>query len=359
MNNHISLKQIQNCLDSLSIPWKKISVGVGYELLITTQGGRVFGPFKGEDDESLFWVNEAFSSPERLKEYLDSGYFHIGGERMWIGPELSFFCDAPELFDATYTVQTQIDPGNYQIEEMRNGSVRLSMKARLMNLRSGGKVFKDFSLVRSFYPAADPLRYMKNMGAINAGYCGFIQEIKLEDESTETPMYLEPWLLTQVNPGGHILVPYLGNFEFVDYYDPVDDSIHMDKDGYVELLADGKRKYKTAYRAANTFGRFAYVNRRENEYYLIVRNYYNDPSEPYCAEPWHSLGERGCSMYFYNDDMSNGGFTELENTCGMVGLDSRRDEYTGSCSLWVYYGEKPELEKIIKCLLGIDYKITF
>ncbi len=73
-------------------------------------------------------------------------------------------------------------------------------------------------------------------------------------------MYLEPWILSQLNLGGRILVPIIGEFDFVDYYDPITDDYQIVHDGFVELKSTGDRKYKVAYKAIKTIGRVAYVN---------------------------------------------------------------------------------------------------
>lgn len=207
---------------------------------------------------------------------------------------------------------------------------------------------------RRYASALNPLRYISELKHLKIDYCGYVQDIELKDDTISTKMYLEPWILTQINPLGKCVTPFFGTFDFVDYYDPVDDlqKIH---DGYVELEITGARKYKVGYRSAQTFGRMAYVKELGEGVQLMVRNYYNDPSIPYCAEPWGDLGNRGCSAFYYNDNGSNGGFAEFENSCATIGLDAQRSHSCSTTSLWFFFGSQKDIGKVMKYLLGVEY----
>lgn len=355
MNNKVTKKQIEQRYKEMNLNLTSVKVGEDYEILVTEHGGRIFGPFR-EDGESVLWVNGVFHDAEKFAEFVKDRQWNLGGDRLWIAPELELFCTAPEKFDESYTVQGEMDPGNYEMKQDERG-VYLDNSATMEVLAGEGT--KSYELKRTIRPAADPLKYMKNVSFDTLSYAGYFQDIELKDTAPDKKMYLEPWILTQINPGGKVLVPYLGNFEFVDYYIPVDENCQKVHDNYVELTITGDRKYKTAYRAANTFGRMGYVNRTsDGQLYLMIRNYYNEPSAPYSNGPWKDPDDRGCSMYFYNDDGSVGGFAEFENSCTPIGLDSNLSTSVSTTSLWFYFGTEEELEKVIQILLGINYKIS-
>ena len=304
------------------------------------------------------WLNKALKSPEAYQKFLEEEPQHLfGADRLWIAPEFAFFTEERLKFDDTYVVQNAIDPGNYKLEE--NGD-KISM-----SMEVDAKVFemdfdsKQFFVRRDVQSAKNPLAYLDCCDSLMEGvdYAGYEQMVTLEDRSPEKKMYLEPWLLTQVNPNGEIIVPYSGKFEFVDYYDPIDDSIQKVEDGYIRLKTTGARKYKTAYKAAQTFGRAAYLNKLDDgRYYLVVKSYYNDPSCPYCCEPWGQPGKRGCSLYIYDDFGGNGGFTEFENAGTTIGLETGRTRSESGLSQYFYIGEREQIIKILNVLLNIDYK---
>ncbi len=355
MDNHVTYRQAIKILDSQNMKYEILQLDNNWRLIITQYGGRAIGPFKDEDSESVLWLNEAFCDEASFEKFVKNREVHLGGERFWVNPELRFFCDTPEKFDDTYFVQPSIDPGNYNVNQTEMG-VELDMDVILDNRNCpNSNQEKIFYVKRRYYPAVSPLKYVKELKDIKVDYCGFSQDIFMKDNNPKIESYLEPWILTQVNPNGKFITPYSGDFDYVDYYIPVDDmqKVH---DGYAELEVTGNRKYKVAYRSAKTMGRMGFLKQYGDKWHLMIRNYYNDPSVPYCSEPWGDLENRGCSTYYYNDDETNGGFAEFENSGKTIGIDSGRLESHDTTSLWFFFGEKEEIIAIMRCLLGINYK---
>ncbi|WP_050639114.1 MULTISPECIES: hypothetical protein [Clostridia] len=354
MNNHITYKQAAAMLNSQKQDYHVLNLGGGWRSIITRYGGRLLGPFKEEDGESILWITPAMKDELSFKKFIESRQAQLGGERFWVNPELHFYCESPETFDDTYTVQPEIDPGHYILEK-QGDNVILSQQTCLRDLNDGTE--KHFFIKRRYSSARNPLEYIKAIKSLEVDFCGFVQDIELRNETPDGKTYLEPWVLTQVNPEGRFVTPFFGDFEFVDYYTPVEEMQRVCK-GYAELDVTGNRKYKVAYRSAQTFGRMAFVKRWGNGWHLMVRNYYNDPSTPYCSEPWGDLGNRGCSVYYYNDDLSNGGFAEFESGGLTLGGDANRQISHNTTSLWFFFGGKEEIEKIMRYLLGINYNFT-
>ena len=351
MNNHITFNQAVQMLQSQNIGYEVLELGGEWKALITQYGGRLLGPFKGEE-ESVLWTTPAMKNADDFAAFVKERNWNLGGERFWINPELRFFCEAPELFDDTYTVQEALDPGHYTVEK-KGSSIYLKQDVQLDDLNNGAK--KALSIERRYVSAINPLQYLKGLKDIDVDYCGYVQDIEIRDEMPETKMYLEPWTVDQVNPKGKFITPFFGDFDFVDYYTPVEE---MQKvcDGYAELEVTGDRKYKVCYRSAQTFGRMAFLKPWGDGWHLMVRNYYNDPSIPYCSEPWGDLGNRGCSTYYYNDHGPTGGFAEFEHGGATIGLDAERDHSNSTSSLWFFFGSQQDIGKIMKHLLGIDYQ---
>jgi hypothetical protein len=352
MNNHITFAQAVKMLESQNIEYRVLELNEKWKALITQYGGRLLGPFAADDAESVLWTTPAMKNEEDFAAFVKERNWNLGGERFWVNPELRFFCEAPELFDDTYTVQEQLDPGHYAISD-KDGSVFLSQEVDLTDLNNGAH--KKMSIKRRYVPAMNPLGYIKSLKDIDVDYCGYVQDIELKDDMPETAMYLEPWTVDQVNPTGKFITPFFGEFDFVDYYDPAEE---MQKvcDGYAELEVTGDRKYKVCYRSAQTFGRMAFLKPWGDGWHLMIRNYYNDPSIPYCSEPWGDLGNRGCSVYYYNDHGPTGGFAEFEHGGATIGLDADRDHSNSTSSLWFFFGNQQDIARIMKTLLGIDYK---
>ena len=257
-------------------------------------------------------------------------------------------------------VQDALGVGQYNLEQSEE-AIKLSQSIQL-DAFAMPFTSKNVYMERTIREAKNPLIQGKSpLAQQSITYCGYHQTFILKDESQENNMYLEPWILNQVNPGGKLIIPYTGEFSFVDYYDPVDEDCQKVHDGFVELNLNGARKFKVAYHALNTLGRSAYLNKLEDgRYYAHFRNYNNDPSNPYCCEPADKLGENGCSLYVYNDFAGgHGGFAEYENSGTTLGLDTHVWESRCDLTTWWFIADKNTIEQIVNTLLGIKYSIPF
>ena len=165
----------------------------------------------------------------------------------------------------------------------------------------------------------------------------------------------EAWSLIQLNPGGVMVIPASPRVEYTDYYEPVDDSLQTIFPDHVRLRITGDRQYKVGYKAAQVFGRLAYHNHLDDgQAYLIVRNFFNNPSAPYAEEPDHTPGCRGSSIHVYNDDGNAGGFGELECNAQTIGGETGRSSSTDQLVLWLYVGAPDKVKEIGLHLLGIE-----
>jgi hypothetical protein len=357
MNNKITMAQVEERLQENKMAYYPVALGNGHQIFITKHGGRVIGPFDRDTGESLIWLCKPFESKERFKEGLSNGRFPLGGERLWIAPELNFYTTERMKFDETYHCQPEIDPGNYSVVQAGNGvKLQMLVDAKVYELPFSSK---QFGVTRFIQPAANPLLFTDDFEDLMKGvdYAGYRQEVGMEDLSPEKVMYLEPWLVMQLNPGGEVIIPYTGRFTFDDYYEPIDETIQSVREGYAVLQGTGKRKYKVGYKAAKTTGRSAYfIKLDEERHLLVIKSFYNDPSTPYCMEGWKKPGIRGCSLYIYNDNGLRegfGGFVEFEH-CGLtIGRDSGRTQSSSETCHYFFIGKKERLLRIADELLGV------
>lgn len=353
MDNHITFEKTIEMLKLQDMDFHILELGGDWRAVITQYGGRLLGPFQSDGSESVLWMNSAWKYKTGFRRFVCKRDWNLGGERLWINPELRFFCKAPELFSDTYTVQTQLDPGSYAVET-GEGDVKLRQDIELMDLNDGSA--RKLSILRRYMPARNPLKYIYSLQGAKLDYCGYVHAIELQGSLPDAQVCMEPWTVTQVNPGGRFIVPCFGKADFVDYYGNNAQEMQKICEGYAELDANGARKYKLGYRAAQTFGRMAYLKPWGDGWHLMLRNYYNDPSIPYCAEPFGNLGNRGCSMYFYNDRGGRGGFAEFENAGTPLGFDTGENRSVSTSSTWFFFGGQQEIAGVIRELLGIEYK---
>ena len=353
MEQSITFASISERLQEQKQDFSVVSLHNSLYVIVTKRGGRIFGPFQSEQSTGVFWANMAFEKKAKFEAFIASGDWNLGGDRIWVAPELPLFTKNRRDFYATTSPQPSLDPGNYTFEDVPGG-VRLTQHVAADVYESPIR-HKSFYMEKVLRPAADPLRQFSRYSALTEGitYCGYQQTVTIADESPESPLYLEGWNLCQVVPGGKIYTPYNGDFEFINYYEPVE-SLQSVRPGCAVLSATGNRRYKVGYPSAIVTGRAAYLLPLQNgEYCLYVKNYFNNPSSVYCCEPFDQPGRTGCSLFVYNDDGGLGGFTEFENTFQTVAGDTQLSSSTDSVQNWFYYGALQRLAEIARALMGI------
>jgi len=358
MSQKITYQQIVTRLEENGLRYEVLTLQNDVSIVISQRGGRIFGPFLSQDgaqsSESILWINGVFDDPDTFGQFLDSGDWNLGGERIWIAPEIQYHVRDRDDFWGSVHWPEQVDPGRYVMEQPKPGQWRLSqdMTLEAHNLASGQK---NLHLERLIRRVEDPLRNLGNYRDLIDGvlFAGYEQVVSLS-ESKLDDIVSEAWSLAQVNPGGVLVIPASPRVEFVDYYSPVGDlqAIHAD---HVRLQITGSNQYKVGYKAAHVFGRLGYFNHFDDgRAYLIVRNFFNNPSVPYAEEPAHLPGCRGYSIHIYNDSGDFGGFGELECNAQTIGGETGRSSSTDQLLLWLYVGPDDEVKKVALHLLGVE-----
>jgi len=91
MNNRITLNQIINRFEENNLSYEIIPLPNNFKITVLQRSGRIFGPFSGEESESILWINKCFAHKEDFKAFLESGNWNLGGDRIWMAPELENF----------------------------------------------------------------------------------------------------------------------------------------------------------------------------------------------------------------------------------------------------------------------------
>lgn len=353
MNNRITLQQCVAALEANGLRYARLGLQNGVQVLITEYGGRVLGPFLAEDGESLFWSSKALAHPAALGAVVAAREWNVGGDRLWIAPEIQYNARDRTDFWGSLALPPQMDPGHYALEQVSSAAWRLYQEVTLeaYNLAQGSKTLQVERMIR---PADDPLRSLAGYAELVAGvtYAGYEQGVTLTDMHPDA-ILSEAWNLTQVNPGGRLWIPAAGPVEVTDYYAPVD-AAHLQRHSRgVALAISGQRQYKVGLQAATLFGRAAYANHTSDGIaYAVVRAFFNNPSAPYVEEPAHLVGRRGHSVHVYNDDGGLGGFGEMECNGQAIGGSLGRSTGTDQFLTWVYAGPQAQIDAVLEHLVG-------
>ena len=350
----ITDRQIMKTLDQAGERYALLPLQNGVTVLICERGGRVFGPFLTAGAESLYWVNQALGERESFTRLLASDW-NLGGERLWVEPEIQYICRDRQRFYESEVVPPEMDPGNWRLEQVGAETWHLAneMTLEAYNLACGRKRLRMERLIR---PAEDPLRLLRDHTQLTEGvvYAGYEQVVTLT-EAEHDDILSGAWVLIQLQPGGTLWIPCSPGVEVTDHFEPIDADYQTVHPHHVALRITGQRRYKVGFKAAHVTGRLAYFNRPDSDLaYLLVRALFSNPSSVYPEEPPNLPGSRGESVHVYNDDGGYGGFGELEVHGQTIGGETGKSSSSDLVLLWLYVGAPERLKLIARHLLGIE-----
>jgi hypothetical protein len=351
----ITRHDIEQRLSESGIEWHRLELDGGWSVIVSSYGGRLYGPFHGPEAESVNWVPDAFAESETFSALLASRFWNVGGERVWIGPEIRYMIPDRSDYWGSYTMPAGMDPGDHSLHAQTNG-VRLSSRFALTSFAAPlGTVMLD--VVTSVIVAANPLRQLSDFDARFGGisYAGYTSSVSLT-QSSEQAILSESWNLNQVRPGGIALIPTVRWAEVTDYYEAVGNCLER-REGGLSIALSGTQRFKIGVKSAQHFGRVGHIRRDEGSgesLTLIVRASINDPSSEYTEEPDFAPGVCGDSVHLYNDDGGLGGFAELEARGRTVGRTAGTTTSNDTFSTWCYRGNVEQLADVAKQLLGMD-----
>lgn len=353
-----TLVHLTGVLDQLGETYHVLEVGGGFRALLTQRGARVLGLFPvGEgaaETDSLFWTPDAWESADDVRAMIDSGNWNIGGERFWVAPEVQYHAQSREDFLNTLVVPPAVDPGRYNMEvdgDIVHFDQEVTVTAR--HLATGEK---QLFIGRTTQPAPDPLR-----GQHRATYGGYLHSVMLEDSNPEeVSAHSELWNLIQLVAEGSLLIPTVGDPQVTDFFGEVPIEVHtpvQDRGAaHLRVNISGRRMFKIGVQSLSVIGRMGYHLRRDGREYLLVRQFFNNPSNVYSEEPPHLVGHNGHSVFVYNDHPNGekASFGEMECLGQTVGGSSGRTSTEDTFVLWVYAGDSDAIRDVGYRLLGID-----
>lgn len=359
---------VEASLDAAGVPFATLRVGEHSEVVVTEYGGRILGPFFDGDAGGAFWLNtEAFRSKDAFRNFVDTKQWNLGGERVWVSPEIRYHVRDRSDFWGSLDLPDAIDPGEHHLQHLKvgEGSNRPAPGAKLeqtVTVRDhlSGEVLRDLRIDREVRAAPNPLSQFAGSGGsgdvdVGAGglqYAGYRHSVRFELPERSRAV-CEPWTLFQVRPGGWAIVSAVGDQSYRDYFEPVQTSRVRRSDSCLSFRVDGTQRFKVGIKAANVLGRIGYFEEfGDGNGQLIVRSFHNDPSSRYLEEPPHMEGEGGQSVHIVDDGGTFAGFGELECNGRSVGAKTGRCETTDEFLLWCFRGSVESLRGPARRLLG-------
>lgn len=349
------MQEILKTFDACGMKYEVLDIGDGWNIVISQHGGHVFGPFSDNCPEGIFWIPETVREAKEYQKLIDGRIWNIGGDRVWIAPEIQFNIKDRNRFRETLDTPKTIDPGSFAMARKQD-TVTLKQAVDLESYNTvNGTIHVE--LERTILKALNPLRKLPDYDILmkSVSYCGFEQVLNLTAKS-EAPIYAESWDLLQIRPKGRLYLPMYRVTRGTDHYEPAADHEYLAGHG-VCLHITGDARYKIAYKSAVLTGRFGYLSdEKDGESRLIIMNYPNNPSAMYSEEPPLAVGDTGYSVHIYNDDGNSGGFAEMECNLQTIGRPTGINRSIDRVTKWIYTGNTKRLKGVAQVLLGYGFE---
>ncbi len=322
--------------------------------LVTERGARLLGLFPSLELPNVLWVHEEAASKYR------SGNWMVGGERLWIAPERTFYYENPRDFEG-FHVPSDIDPGNYHACAGED----LTYENRFSLLDLSTNMVYDGALARRVFSAVpDPY----GTGLPYAGVC--------IDDSIRVPacsLDFCAWTVSMVytcgtRSPGTALFPVRAEARLLSYFAQVPSSRCRVESGYARFRIDGGATYKIAVAPEDVvFGnpcKAVYLSPfpTDSRWFCVVKRGDDIPrSQQECVDvpQAHPEGLRGAVQSYNNGPRSDSSvdaspFGEIELQL-VKGTDSDGDTIVsaGTHELLSYAGSREEMLGVAQAALNL------
>jgi hypothetical protein len=278
-----------------------LSIGDDAVVVVSAGTGRLFGPFFGGEDP-IGWMPPAFGSEGGLERLRESADWNVGGERLWLSPELEYFVADRHDFWNTYAVPPSIDPGAHHLSKSEAG-LRLTSQLTLASARTGAG--QDVEIARTITPEPAPADLPPTVRAVR-----YSEEITIDSAADGPPVV--PWIVRQVQLEGRVLVPARPGARARSIVGPLPhDAKVATIEGFAFSLAEG-HMFKVAFPAREIAPAIAYVLPRGEGTAAVVMSFDGTADSAYFEEPPDRPGDNGYSAFVFRDDGRFGGYGELE-----------------------------------------------
>jgi hypothetical protein len=325
----------------------------GTTVLLLPYGGRVLGLFAPGSEENFYWTHSALASVESARAFYESKEWHnSGGDRTWLAPEVDIFLPNFPSTDG-YFQPRELDPGNY--EAVRgDGGLQLVNRLKLRLGRTGREVALRMS--KSVAPAANPLRYEKDLDLHEVKYAGYTQFTSLEMSETHDPEEASVglWNLVQMPHRGELLIPTYSRTAPKTWFGNIGSDDLSVGERLVRYKMRATGEHKLGIRAVATTGRVGYVYGSDDACTLIVRNFVVNPSGEYVDAPWKDPDDVGYSTQACNVNSKLGSFSELEYHIPAIGGKTGRIRCDDAAQVWAFRGPREAVQRVARCLLSPD-----
>jgi hypothetical protein len=213
----IGIDDVTARLREHDLPSGVLDLPGGGRLLVSQRGGRLM-PFL-PSGESALWLSPALGDADGFDAFLRRDDWNLGGERIWIAPEIQFTIRDRRDFWGSYALPAAMDPGSWTLEGLGDGGVRAAPGGRAVGAQPGVRDQAPGGRA----PACARLRTRSGRGdgvVDGVAFLGYEHDVELRDLEPNA-IAAQAWNLIQLIPGGWVLLPTLSEVTPRAYFEPV------------------------------------------------------------------------------------------------------------------------------------------
>ena len=324
----------------------------GTRLLLLPYGARILGLYAPGSQRNFLWTNPDLKDAGTAKALFESdGWRNTGGDRTWLTPELDiFFPNYPNT--DTHWAPRQLDADDYEVLKTVNG---IGMSKRMTIDLARPKQSIELQLTKFVSPAPNPLRHERDAGQLMAiPYAGYTLKtsIELQDLRALELGQVGIWNLLQMPHGGDILVPTYAKTNPTVLFGNIPAEDLIAKDHLLTFRIRAAGEHKIAVRAVATTGRAGYLYQTGDEWAIVIRNSFVNPSGEYVDCPKSDPDDLGYSFHAVNVDSALGKFCEMEYHVPAIGKELFFHRSVDVSQVWAYRGAKEQIKAIARRLLS-------
>jgi hypothetical protein len=317
-------------------------------VIVSQYGCRVLGVFPSGEAENLLWLPPELESIDSATELKKSGSWKLGGERLWLSPEIELhFSDPNQPSGDNYAVPQSTDPGCWNGRGDTTNGLSLTNRGKAINHLSKSEF--GFTIERSVTIDVPP-ESTRDVASI-----GYQVETKLMIEPGDRPDAVYGlWNVAMVPAGGTMLIPTHPQPELVDYFQTDIGAFCSQWPAHVAFPMTGSAFHKLGLIAGDVRGTMGYLRPLPNgQANLIVRQVSVDPQGVYCDYPGHDRNRRDVAFQFYNDDGMMGPYGEFE--CHAPAATAKTGfRASDHLRTWAFTGPEQRMREIAMELLDLS-----
>lgn len=296
------------------------------KVLILPFGGRILGLYPTPGQNAL-WVNPELAVAQSARALLGrKGWLNLGGQRIWISPEVETNIADLERFWDTYDVPKPMDPADYRVTERDDLTVTIETPMRLRFHRHDCDV--SLRVGRTVALIEEPPFELP----ADVSFAGYTQTSVLTADSMTEGCRPGLWNIIQVPGGGEIVIPVAENARPRAM---IAEPVFEQETDCIRCATETTKSFKFSLRAGDSRGFMACFKASGPTAMVVACRFSVQDESLYADAPVDDTSDTGHVQQVYVDDGSLGEFAEMEYHAPAL---TPGQSVTDRCQVWALAG---------------------